>query len=287
MPPKGLPAKFLKNHTFSFLDVETTGLSAFYGDRVCEIAVLKWRNGKTIDTFHTLINPQRSISSGAYAVNRITPKMLEGKPFFPEVAPKLLSLLKDTIMVCHNVPFDLGFLIAECERVPIKIPEIKLIDTLLLARRHFNFWSNSLGSVAESLGIDVKKDHRALADVKTTLAVFLHFISYLEKHGIEDINQITCGSIEIITGGKRPKFTLPPQIDEALKRKKPLLIKYVSAAGEETMRVIEPIEIIPNRDYLYLVAQCRLRKESRTFRLDRIVEMSVIKEEEIIDLDGR
>src|SRR3989338_7978764 len=75
---------FLKDYTFSFFDVETTGLSSQNGDRICEVAILKYKNEKIIDTFQTLINPLRPISEGALAVNGITPRMLKGKPLFRE-----------------------------------------------------------------------------------------------------------------------------------------------------------------------------------------------------------
>ena len=66
------PVDFLANTTFTVLDVETTGLNSASGHRVCEIALLRSRGGKVLDTFESLINPQRSISRGASAVNRLT-----------------------------------------------------------------------------------------------------------------------------------------------------------------------------------------------------------------------
>lgn len=66
------PADFLDNTTFTVLDVETTGLNSASGHRVCEIALLRSRGGKVLDTFESLINPQQSISPGAAAVNRLT-----------------------------------------------------------------------------------------------------------------------------------------------------------------------------------------------------------------------
>jgi DNA polymerase III epsilon subunit-like protein len=63
----------LASSTLAFLDVETTGLSPWFGDRICEIAILRCRGNEIIDTFDTLVNPERSISPGA---NRLqsTPK---------------------------------------------------------------------------------------------------------------------------------------------------------------------------------------------------------------------
>ena len=66
------PTNFLANTPFTVLDVETTGLNSASDHRVCEIALLRSRGGKVLDTFESLINPQRSISPGASVVNRLT-----------------------------------------------------------------------------------------------------------------------------------------------------------------------------------------------------------------------
>ena len=66
------PTNFLANTPFTVLDVETTGLNSASDHRVCEIALLRSRGGKVLDTFESLINPQRSISPGASVVHRLT-----------------------------------------------------------------------------------------------------------------------------------------------------------------------------------------------------------------------
>ena len=67
---------FLKNISFAIVDIETTGLSPLRGDRICEIAVLKVRNGRKTAQFQSLVNPERPISGGASAVNGITDDMV-------------------------------------------------------------------------------------------------------------------------------------------------------------------------------------------------------------------
>jgi DNA polymerase III epsilon subunit-like protein len=63
----------LDTRTHAFLDVETNGLSPWFGDRICEISVSRCRWNGILDTVDTLINPERPISPGA---NRLqsTPK---------------------------------------------------------------------------------------------------------------------------------------------------------------------------------------------------------------------
>ena len=54
-------------------------------------------------------------------------------------------------------------------------------------------------------------------------------------------------------------------------RKKSVRVVYRDGGGHRTTRVIEPDRVFGNRGgTAYVRAYCRLRGESRTFRLDRI-----------------
>jgi predicted DNA-binding transcriptional regulator YafY len=54
-------------------------------------------------------------------------------------------------------------------------------------------------------------------------------------------------------------------------------IKYTNEAKESTKRVIEPFALLSTKNWI-LLAWCRLRKEFRFFRLDRIESLNIIKE---------
>jgi hypothetical protein len=68
---------------------------------------------------------------------------------------------------------------------------------------------------------------------------------------------------------------LPTQMGEAIYSGKRLLIKYIDKGGEQTERLVTPIQVLGLADYIYLRGYCHLRKGERTFRLDRIVSVSV------------
>lgn len=94
-------------------DVETTGLSAAAGHRVCEVAFLRFLRGSVIDSFVSLVNPLRPIDPGASAVNGIFDGMVADAPPFAELFPGILDFLEEDPLVFHNAPFDLSFLRAE------------------------------------------------------------------------------------------------------------------------------------------------------------------------------
>ncbi len=260
--------------TFTVLDVETTGLNPHFGDRVCEIALLRCQAGRELGRYHSLVNPMRSISPGAFAVNRIRDEDLIDAPLFGDIAPVVLEMLGDSVIVAHNAPFDLGFLASELNICRLPFIDNPVVDTLSLARRWYSFPSNSLPIVAYYLGVDTWGEHRALADVLTTKQVLDRFLSDLADRGVATLGHL----IEAQGGQMRlwlqeEMVPLPPQIEEALRTEGQLELRYVSASGEETQRVVSPLQVTAYAGYLYLIAFCHLRNEQRTFRLDRIVEM--------------
>ena len=263
----------LDSHTLAFLDVETTGLSAWFGDRICEIAILRCRGDEIIDSFDTLVNPARPISPGAARVNGLTDEELTGAPCFTEIAAQVEARLEGAIVVCHNAPFDLGFMCSEFNRLGQEFPPVKAIDTLRLARTHFAFPSNSLQAIADTLRIDRSGAHRALADVLTTRAVLGYILVKLKQVPLDEMV-----SMYIPPVAAPAAFVLPPQLQEAFAGNKRLFIRYVDQKGHNTERWITPKEVLALKGYIYVAAHCHLRDEDRHFRLDRITKMKLSEE---------
>jgi len=154
-------------------DVETTGLSAADGHRVCEVALLRFLRGAVIDSFVSLVNPLRPIDPGASAVNGITDDMVAGAPTFADLLPRILDFLSDDPIVFHNAPFDLSFLRSEARLAGGAWPRNRVIDTLPLARRTGRFRSNSLPNICMELGIG-SGFHRAEADAWAAGKLLVH-----------------------------------------------------------------------------------------------------------------
>jgi DNA polymerase III subunit epsilon len=261
---------------FAVVDVETTGLSPAFGDRVCEIAVAHFRGGQEVFTFTTLVNPERPLSPSAAAVNGITAAMVARAPLFRDIAAEIAQQIGGRVFVAHNVPFDLGFLVAEFQRLRLAPPIAQVIDTLALARQYYTFPSNSLGAIADQLNIPYPRRHRALQDARITgqiLHVFLHDLTRRRNAAVENL---VAPVTEALLSSSGEASSLPPILDEALTNGFTLEIRYVSAGSEVSTRRIDPLAVVPNRDYLYLRAYCHLRQGERTFRLDRIVEMRLV-----------
>jgi DNA polymerase-3 subunit epsilon len=156
-------------------DVETTGLSAIDGHRVCEVALLRFLRGSVIDSIVSLVNPLRPIDPGASAVNGITDSMVACAPTFADLLPRILDFLADDPLVFHNAPFDLSFLRSEARLAGGSWPGNRVIDTLSLARRTGRFRFHSLSHICGELGIG-STFHRAEADAWAAGKLVLHLV---------------------------------------------------------------------------------------------------------------
>ncbi|MDE2025217.1 MAG: GIY-YIG nuclease family protein [Patescibacteria group bacterium] len=172
-----------------FVDTETTGLSPLR-DRIIEIGLLRIENGKVVDTYQTLINPQMYISPLIENLTGITKEALETAPIFEDVARKIYALLDEAVFVAHNVRFDYAFLKNEFKRFeksfsPKQFCTAKLSRTLFPQHRHHN-----LDSIIERFGFTVAHRHRAFDDAKV-LWEFYQVISekFTEETLANAINQ--------------------------------------------------------------------------------------------------
>jgi DNA polymerase-3 subunit epsilon len=262
---------------FAVVDVETTGLSPAFGDRVCEIAVVHLRENEELETFSTLINPGRPISPGAAAVNGITDALVVQAPAFRDVVAEVVRRLDGYVFVAHNAPFDLGFLAAEFQRLRTPLPVTQVIDTLAIARQYYNFPSNSLGAVAAQLDIPYPQQHRAMHDARVTGQVLRVFLSDLARRRMATAADVMFPAADVLSSGTEASIVLPPLLSEAITQGLTLEICYAAAGAEvSTRRRIDPLTVVQNRDTIYLRAYCHLRQDERTFRLDRIVEMRIV-----------
>lgn len=74
---------------FAVIDIETTG--GMPGrDRITEIAILVFDGKKIIDSFQSLINPERSIPPQISRITGITNEMVADAPYFYEIAKQVI-----------------------------------------------------------------------------------------------------------------------------------------------------------------------------------------------------
>jgi len=271
--------KHIDEVEITIFDTETTGLEPQTGDRIVEIAGIRFRGKEKLATFSTLVNPQRQISPGAFAVNKISEEMLAGAPLISQVMPKFLEFIAGSCLCSYNASFDLEFLQNELKLLKKDFPqEIIVLDVLKMARRLLpQLERYALWFVAQRLGIKEQQQHRAFSDVEITWEVFSRLKEILTSKGVTDFKNFS------------NLFTLNPlllqninseriaQIEEAISQALRLKIKYLSSSSAQvTERQVTPKEIKKENNYSYLVGFCSLRNEERSFRIDGILHLEII-----------
>jgi DNA polymerase III subunit epsilon len=162
-----------------FLDTETTGLYPAQGHRIIEIAAIEMINRRpTNNHFHVYLNPQREIDPAAQEVHGITLDFLQDKPLFEAVAAELTNFIRDTELIIHNAPFDVGFLNSEFGRIGLKPIETvcgKITDTLKMAKDSRPGQRNNLNALCNHFGIDNSRRtlHGALLDAELLAEVYM------------------------------------------------------------------------------------------------------------------
>lgn len=261
---------------FTIFDTETTGLEPENGDRIVELAAIRFRGEQRIAEFQALVNPKREISPAAFEVNRITSQMLEGAPEINEVMPAFLKFIRGTCLCSYNAVFDLSFLNSELRSLNQDFPkEIPVLDILTMARRLIpGLKRYALWFVAEKMGIRSGQEHRALKDAELTWQVFRHLKQEMKNKGIANFSNLLdlfSLSSETLTDLNNQKLA---RIQEAIGLKIRLKIKYFSTSqAKVSEREVIPKEIKQERNRSYLIGYCCLRNEERTFRIDNILHL--------------
>src|SRR3989338_1007572 len=171
---------------FTIFDTETTGLEPASGDRIVEIAGIRFKGKERIAEFQTLVNPGRPISEAAFAVNKITQDMLKDAPLIKDAMPRFLEFTGKSCLCSYNAGFDLEFINNELKLIGAGALEgIVVVDVLKMARRLLPALERyALWFVADKLGIKVRQEHRAFSDVELTLQVFNKLKEILQAKGI-------------------------------------------------------------------------------------------------------
>jgi len=162
-----------------FLDTETTGLYPDQGHRVIEIAAIETINRRpTGNHFHQYLNPEREIDAAAQEVHGITLEFLQDKPLFEAIADDFIHFVKDSELIIHNAPFDVGFLNSELGRLglqPVHVFCDKITDTLKMAKDARPGQRNNLDALCRHFNIDNSRRtlHGALLDAELLAEVYM------------------------------------------------------------------------------------------------------------------
>jgi DNA polymerase III epsilon subunit-like protein len=157
--------------TYTAVDVETTGLDPALG-RILEIGLVKFTaDGTVLGEFATLV-ASPFINKDAAAINHITESDLRGAPPIEDVLVDAFAFISGTVVVCHNLEFEEGFLSEAAARAGIGLPDVIGVCTLDACRRLLDGRSFSLIAMHKTATGEFHDKHKALADARAVKDVF-------------------------------------------------------------------------------------------------------------------
>ncbi len=173
----------MKNKLYAVVDLETTGGKASM-EKVIEVAIVLFDGKEIIDSYETLIHPERAIPSSITRLTGITNEMVVDAPKFYEVAKKIVEMTEGAIFVAHNVRFDYQFLREEFGRLGFTFSR-KQLCTVRLSRKAFpGLRGYGLSKLIDHFNIPIENRHRAMGDTMATVDVLKRI---LDQEGNDDM----------------------------------------------------------------------------------------------------
>jgi DNA polymerase III epsilon subunit family exonuclease len=182
-------SRLIKDLDFVVVDVEATGAKT-PPNRLIELGAYRIRDGRIVDKFLSLVNPEIPIPRFVASLTGISNDMVKRAPVFAELAPKWLDFVSDSVLIAHNSNFDTNFLNHEISRV---YPGHRMVNphlcTVKLCRRVLpELLNHRLDTIADHFSISIASRHRAGCDALATAEIFIQLLPKLEKtHGVKDL----------------------------------------------------------------------------------------------------
>ena len=182
--------------TYTVFDTETTGLDP-HSDEIISIGAVRIVNGRILrdERFDQLVDPRRSVPDESVRIHGIGPERLQGQPTIDRVLPAFQRFVEDTILVGHNVAFDMRMLQVKEPLTGVRLIQ-PVLDTILLSSVvNPNLKDHGLDAIAlRLLGQRIIERHSALGDAMATAEIFLKLLSLLSEMGITTLDQALTAS---------------------------------------------------------------------------------------------
>jgi len=186
------PSEFIKNQTFVAFDTETTGIWAPV-NRIVEIGAVKFSlNREKAEHFETLVNPEKPIPEEVIKIHGITDTMVKDAPLAGEALQYFENFCgDDAIMIAHNAPFDISFIVCELERTSLSLKNRPVLDTVDIYNKIFpGLESYSLLSLASHFKLAESQRHRALDDALLVYELFKKAVGkFPEIQNLEELKE--------------------------------------------------------------------------------------------------
>lgn len=155
-------------------DVETPNMK---NDRMSAIGICIVEDGKIVNEYYSLVNPEQHFDPFNIALTHITPAMAAEAPAFGELWNTLGPVMGSGLLVAHNAQFDMSVL-SKCMR-DYGIPcdgTTNYACTCRMGKRLLPKLENHrLDTMCRELNIPLDH-HNALSDARACAQILIHYI---------------------------------------------------------------------------------------------------------------
>lgn len=181
----------LEDASFVVVDLETTGLSAGRGARICEIGAVRVEALELTDRFQTLANPGRPLGAAVESLTGLCDEQVRSAPPVAAAVRAFLAFARDDVLVAHNARFDVSFLDHATEQLTGRRVGSTVVDTVALARRLVGGRRANLAELANYFGTAMRPAHRALPDAEATAEILLCLIGLAQERGARTVRDLS------------------------------------------------------------------------------------------------
>ncbi len=188
---------------FCIVDIETNG-SKIEKHQIIEIAGLKIRDGKVIDSFESLVKCSE-INEHITAITGISVKDTLNAPSLKSVLYEFKLFLGDAIFIAHDVKFDYRFISQSMQKIGLEPLLNRSLCSLALAERTVESYRYALSYLNDTFQLNPDPSHhRAMSDVMTTYGLFKLSLENMKENinNVEDLIKFSKDGKRL----KRPKF---------------------------------------------------------------------------------
>ena len=169
----------MKNNNLAFIDIESTGLSVFRHELIEIGCVLTTPDLEILEAFELKIQPLRIEDADPVSlkINHYSEEEWKGAYSLVEAMKIFADKVKDSVMVGHNVAFDVGFLESAFYKTGIaNTMHYHRLDTISIVwaklHREPDLEHFSLRELCLRFGITNERAHTALSDARATFELY-------------------------------------------------------------------------------------------------------------------
>ncbi len=173
---------------FVSIDFETANRK---WDSTCAVGMAMVENGKIVDEYYSLINPEDHFSSFNIGIHGITARDVANMPNFLVVSEQIWSWLAGNLVIAHNASFDVNVLKKAAQKYGLVPPKFSYACTCQIAKLAWTDLENyRLSTVAQHLSLDLQH-HNAMSDARVCAEIMIEVLKQYECRNMAELHRKT------------------------------------------------------------------------------------------------